>query len=665
MKKYFNKTILFLILILLLAAFLRLYRISSHMGFLGDEGRDVLVAKDILSGQFTLLGPRSSAGDFYMGPFYYYLITPFLLLFNYDPVGPAIMVALFGVATVLLVYIVGKNFFGRLTGLFAAALYAVSTLVLAYSHSSWNPDVLPFFSLLLIYTVFNVVTKSKPWKHFLLIGILLGICLQLHYLSLFLAVIIFIYIFLTHLMQFCHSERGTSRGISHHRADKTDLWYEIPPLSGYAGSVGMTTVIPLFKNYLGILLGAVISLSPFILFELRHNFLNTKGILTFLFGNTVSYSTNANFFETSVQVFFRIFARLVFDFPAPDKAVQFSSLQLIIWGSLAMILAIFSIFIMFKRSKKPVSLILGLWLFISVFLFGFYKKEIYDYLFTFIFPLPFLLIGNLLSYIFYLTPPNLPLSGKGYRFLPLIRGSQRGFQILSFLIFSAIFATNLLNNPFRYEPNNQRDQAKGIAQFVISKTDNKPYNFALLSKSNSDYAYRYYLEILGSPPVYLENLEKDPMRVSATGQLLIVCEDIYCNPIGNPLHDVAAFGQAEIVGVWDVSVVKVYKLVQYKEGATKDMNNIQTNNSSEVSVEEVKKAIDLQENIILLDVRTLQEYEKGHIDSSTLLPFDTVSGKVTAIIPDKTQKTYVYCLSGSRSAQAVKTMVDLGYTNVY
>ncbi len=612
MKKYFNKTILFLILILLLAAFLRLYRISSHMGFLGDEGRDVLVAKDILSGQFTLLGPRSSAGDFYMGPFYYYLITPFLLLFNYDPVGPAIMVALFGVATVLLVYIVGKNFFGRLTGLFAAALYAVSTLVLAYSHSSWNPDVLPFFSLLLIYTVFNVVTKSKPWKHFLLIGILLGICLQLHYLSLFLAVIITVYIFIIQ-------------------------WQKNKKI----------IFVPLFKNYLGILLGAVISLSPFILFELRHNFLNTKGILTFLFGNTVSYSTNANFFETSVQVFFRIFARLVFDFPAPDKAVQFSSLQLIIWGSLAMILAIFSIFIMFKRSKKPVSLILGLWLFISVFLFGFYKKEIYDYLFTFIFPLPFLLVGNLLAYIYNFSKRRIL------------------FMFLSLFIFFIILSINLLNNPFRYEPNNQRDQAKGIAKFIISKTDNKPYNFALLSKGNSDYAYRYYLEILGSPPVYLENLEKDPMRVSATGQLLIVCEDIYCNPIGNPLHDVAAFGQAEIAGVWDVSVVKVYKLVQYKEGATKDMNNIQTNNSSDVSVEEVKKALDLRENFTLLDVRTPEEYKKGHIAESILLPFDTVSGKVTAIIPDKMQKTYVYCLSGSRSAQAVKTMVDLGYTNVY
>src|SRR6266550_6434571 len=91
-----------LILILLLAAFMRLYRISDYMTFLGDEGRDVLVAKGILEGHFTLLGPRSSAGDFFMGPIYYYFITPFLWLWHLDPVGPAVMVAVFGAATVFL-----------------------------------------------------------------------------------------------------------------------------------------------------------------------------------------------------------------------------------------------------------------------------------------------------------------------------------------------------------------------------------------------------------------------------------------------------------------------------------------------------------------------------------------------------------------------------------
>jgi hypothetical protein len=133
------------------------------------------------------------------------------------------------------------------------------------------------------------------------------------------------------------------------------------------------------------------------------------------------------------------------------------------------------------------------------------------------------------------------------------------------LLFFSILAIYYPGIPFHHEPNRQRDQAKSIAQFVIDRSDKNPYNFALLSKGNSDYAYRYYLEILGHPPVVLDNLENDPKRKTVTDQLLIVCEDINCNPIGNPLHDVAAFGRAEVTNVWNFSVVKVYRLVHFVE----------------------------------------------------------------------------------------------------
>ncbi|MBI1982345.1 MAG: hypothetical protein HYS68_02065, partial [Candidatus Levybacteria bacterium] len=71
--------------ILLVAAFLRLYKISDYMTFLGDEGRDALVVYGILHGKFTLLGPTASVGGFFLGPIYYYFMAPFLWLFNYDP----------------------------------------------------------------------------------------------------------------------------------------------------------------------------------------------------------------------------------------------------------------------------------------------------------------------------------------------------------------------------------------------------------------------------------------------------------------------------------------------------------------------------------------------------------------------------------------------------
>jgi len=88
MKKLINRRVLLIVLYLLLPAIFRFYRIDAFMTFLGDEGRDVIVVRDILHGHFTFLGPRASAADFYTGPIYYYMMAPFLLLAGYNPVGP-------------------------------------------------------------------------------------------------------------------------------------------------------------------------------------------------------------------------------------------------------------------------------------------------------------------------------------------------------------------------------------------------------------------------------------------------------------------------------------------------------------------------------------------------------------------------------------------------
>src|SRR5260221_8657334 len=153
-----------LILILVFSAFLRLYKIADYMSFLGDEGRDVLVVYNILHGHLTLLGPTSSVGGFFLGPIYYYFMAPFLLLFNYDPVGPAVMIALFGIATVWLVYFVASKFFSKPVGLIASFLYAISPLVIAYSRSSLNPNPMPFFILSLLYLLYKGL-EEKRWRY--------------------------------------------------------------------------------------------------------------------------------------------------------------------------------------------------------------------------------------------------------------------------------------------------------------------------------------------------------------------------------------------------------------------------------------------------------------------------------------------------------------------
>src|SRR4030042_2703489 len=100
----------FLFAVLLLAAFLRLYRISEYMTFLGDEGRVAIIVRRLLVNfDPVLIGPGTSIGNMYLGPLYYYLIAPSLLLAGYSPAGPAVHIALLGVATVGFIWYVGRQ----------------------------------------------------------------------------------------------------------------------------------------------------------------------------------------------------------------------------------------------------------------------------------------------------------------------------------------------------------------------------------------------------------------------------------------------------------------------------------------------------------------------------------------------------------------------------
>ena len=73
-------------------------------------------------------------------------------------------------------------------------------------------------------------------------------------------------------------------------------------------------------------------------------------------------------------------------------------------------------------------------------------------------------------------------------------------------------------------------------------------------------------------------------------------------------------------------------------------------------------AMDLIENeAIVIDVRTVDEYNTGHIKDSINIPVDNIS----SVEYDKDSVIIVYCASGMRSANAAKTLIDLGYTNVY
>ena len=84
-----------------------------------------------------------------------------------------------------------------------------------------------------------------------------------------------------------------------------------------------------------------------------------------------------------------------------------------------------------------------------------------------------------------------------------------------------------------------------------------------------------------------------------------------------------------------------------------------------ITAEEVKQALDEKKNVIMLDVRTPDEFSRGTIAGSINIPVDEISNKIENVISDKNKTIYVYCLSGSRSAVAAQAMLKKGYTNVF
>ncbi len=84
----------------------------------------------------------------------------------------------------------------------------------------------------------------------------------------------------------------------------------------------------------------------------------------------------------------------------------------------------------------------------------------------------------------------------------------------------------------------------------------------------------------------------------------------------------------------------------------------------EISPEEAKELIG-EANVVLLDVRTQEEYDEGHIEGAVLLPYDAITADSAGLPADKDATIIIYCRSGRRSAIAAETLLGLGYTRVY
>jgi 4-amino-4-deoxy-L-arabinose transferase-like glycosyltransferase len=485
-----QKETLIICAIILVACFLRFYRISEYMTFLGDEGRDAIIIKKILvDGDLPFIGPPTSVGNMYLGPLYYYMMALPMAIFWLNPVAAAAQVALIGVLSIGLIYYLARIWFGKTSATIAAILYTISPVTITYSKSSWNPNPAPFFALLTILGLYKSSVGDFRW--FILVGIALAFSVQMHYLALLLIPV---------------------AGVIWLRELKVKLIDKQKTKYFYTGTI---LAIVAF----------LILMSPLFFFDLKHNFTNYHAVMEFF--SKRETTVNLNPLNTLGRVVPIYINNLVGRYMAFENPILTPLLALVI----LIPLIVTGMQIYRKKQLNWPLWSLNNWLLIGVLGLALYKQNIFDHYLGFLNPVPYLLFGALFS----------------------LKFKNKLFLIGLYALFAILVFINLQNTPLKNSPNRQLQRTQEVAKFVISKAQKKDFNFALIAKSNYDAAYQFYLDQYGHKP------KQVPIEI--TDQLFVVCEDPLCEPVGHSKYEIAGFGWTKIDQVWEVSGVKVYKLV--------------------------------------------------------------------------------------------------------
>ncbi len=464
--------------VLLIGIFLRFYRLTGFVTFLGDQGRDVIIIKRIITLEhFPAIGPPTSVGQVYLGPFYYYFIAPWLLLSNFNPIGLAVGVAIFSSLYLLINYLIVKELFDKKIALISTILLSFSSVLIDFSRFSWNPNLLPLFTLLTVYFVIKSL-KTNKWYYFVLSGTFLSFSIQLHYLTLFL----------------------------------------IPPIAIlYLLSLrSLKQLISQFLNFL-ISVSAFFFFSfPLIIFDLRHQFLNTKSFIALFQSSGTGFLTKFNSFFDSFY-FLNLYS---FNINLNKFLVY---------------LLLFFLLLAFVTLIKRISNLKTFLLFFLLIILGisFYNGPKHPHYFGLLYPLYYVIISC---------------------FIAFPKSSWEKYLTIFFVI--GFIFLNFQKYPyFRNFPNNQILLAKNVAQKIFDNVKKEKFTVTALPEKYSDSTYRYFLETWRKRAIEKDSLIK-------ADELFVVCEKKCLPIIGNPQWDIAYFAPNKIVGEWEVKGVKIYKLIR-------------------------------------------------------------------------------------------------------
>jgi len=341
-KKYLTFNNIFLILIIALAIFLRFYNLQNTFMFQGDQGRDALIVANIFKEKDPVfIGPVTSIGNMYLGPFYYYFMLPFLYLSYPNPIGPVYAVAALSVITVVLIYLISKKIFNQKVAVLATA---------------------PFFSLLMFY--FTYLAFKKDSRYWLLVSLMFSILIQLHYVTL-----------LSFAGAFIVFVLDLKKKIKQQNSKKL-----------------------LQSVFLAILI-FILSLTPLILFDYKHDWRNFTALKN-IFNKEQSFNIERKNDREGVDAIVKL---LTVDLKKQGKKVLFeSTFGDIGMNNLFLYLSFISVIFYLIKHHKHIPIeetLLFSYLFSGLLGLSFYQHEVYTHYFAYLLPMIYIFYAWLLSKI--------------------------------------------------------------------------------------------------------------------------------------------------------------------------------------------------------------------------------------------------------------------------
>lgn len=238
--KYRVFPLLTIFVVFIIFMFCRLYNLQNRIAFGWDQEQYTFQVKQLLvDHKPVLLGPRTlNDRGFFLAPYFTYIIAPFYILTNLYPSAIAIFLICFNILFFIVSYFVISDLFSKKTAIWFLLFWSINPLIAVYDSKAWWPIFIPLGTLLTFW-ILKKISVNNRLTNWVFLGILCGLFINMHVQFAF--VLFFVFVFIS----------------------------------------SNQNIFSNLRNKLISLMAFTIMFTPLVIFDLRHNLLNTQLVLSF------------------------------------------------------------------------------------------------------------------------------------------------------------------------------------------------------------------------------------------------------------------------------------------------------------------------------------------------------------------------------------------------